>query len=72
MATSASSRPTGKRYLGNTNTTEAHDLNSEQPQCQIDTIISHGHAVVFSPDTVAQAQSEGYDNGHFCIGGSTR
>ncbi len=72
MATSVSSRPYGKQYLGNTNTREVHDLKNEKTQCQIDTIISHGHAVVFSPDTLPQAKSEGYDNGHFCIGGSTR
>ena len=72
MATPISSRPSNKRYLGNTNTTEVHDLQNEKPQCQIDEIIQHRHAVVFSPDTVEQAHSEGYDNGHFCIGGSTR
>jgi len=38
----------------------------------IDKLISYGYAVVFNPDTVAQARSEGYDNCHFCIGGSTR
>ncbi len=65
----------GKRYVGNTNTTEVHDLDNEKTganQCQIDEIIAAGHAVTFSPDTLAQANSEGYDNGAHCIGGSLR
>lgn len=71
MATPVSSRPV-QRYLGNTNSTEVHDLENEEPQCQIDEIIAAEHAVVFSPDTLAQAHSEGYDNCAFCLGGSTR
>lgn len=66
------SRPTNKRYLGNTNKTEVHDLNNEKPQCQIDEIIAAGHAVVFTPDTLSQAHTDGYDNGYYCIGASTR
>lgn len=65
-------RPQNERYLGNSNTTEVHDLKNEQTQCQIDEIIRAQHAVVFSPDTLDQAHRDGYDNGHYCIGGSTR
>jgi hypothetical protein len=72
MATSVNGRPINKQCLGNTNTTEVHGLDNEKTQCQIDKLISYGYAVVFNPDTVAQARSEGYDNCHFCIGGSTR
>lgn len=72
MATPVSSRPVGKRFLGNTNTMEVHDLNNEQTNCQIHEIIAAGHAVVFTPDTLDQAHSEGYDNCKWCIGGSTR
>lgn len=71
MATSVSARP-AKRFLGNTNTTEVHDLDAETANCQIDEIIVAGHAVVFSPDTLAQAKSEGYDACAYCIGGSKR
>lgn len=71
MATSVSARP-DERFLGNTNTKEVHDLHNESLNCQIDEILAAGHAVVFSPDTLGQAHSEGYDNGHYCIGGSTR
>lgn len=72
MATPVTSRPSNKRYLGNTNKMEVHDLENENALCQIDEIIEAGHAVVFTPDTLDQAHSEGYDNGAFCIGGSTR
>jgi len=70
MATHVDSRPSIKRYLGNIHKMEVHDLRNEKSQCQIDEIIKAGHAAVFSPDTLAQAHSEGYDNGAYCIGGS--
>ncbi len=65
----------GKRFIGNTNNTEVHDLDNEktgQNQCQIDEIIQAGHAVTFTPDTLNQANSDGYDNCAYCIGSSTR
>ncbi len=37
---------------------------------QIDEIIAANHDVYY--DTLAQANADGYDNGHWCIGGSTR
>jgi len=64
----------GKRFAGNTNKKEVHDLDNEKTaanQCQIDEIIAAGHAVTFTPDTLAQAHSEGYGNCAHCIGGST-
>lgn len=63
-------RAAGKKFLGNTNTKEVHDLDNEKPQCQINEIIAARHDVYF--DTLAQAHLAGYDNGHWCIGGSTR
>ena len=71
MAYSTTTRE-GKRYLGNSNTMEVHDLQNEKSQCQIDEIIAAGHAVGFRPDTLTQAHNEGYDNGAYCIGGSRR
>ena len=65
----------GKRFVGNTNKLEVHDLDNEQTganECQIDEIISAGHAVTFSPDSLAEAQSQGYDSCAHCIGGSRR
>lgn len=74
MATPIYSRPTNKKYLGNSDTDhmEVHNLWNEKPQCQIDEIISAENAVVFSPDTLEQAHNEGYDNCAYCIGSSTR
>ncbi len=66
------SRPHGKNYLGNRNTTEVHDLRLETTNCQIDEIIRAGNAVTFTPDTLTQARVEGYDNCFYCIGNSKR
>jgi len=62
----------GKRYCGNTNKKEVHDLDNETTQCQIEKIIAAGHARTFTPNTLEQANKEGYDNGAYCIGGSRR
>lgn len=62
----------GRRFLGNRNEREAHDLQHEKVQCQIEKILQAGNGVGFYPDTPAQARSEGYDNCAWCIGGSTR
>ena len=63
-------RQDGKRFLGNTNTKEVHDLDNENANCQIDEIIRADHAVTFN--TLEEAKRAGYDNGHWCIGGSSR
>lgn len=63
----------GKRFVGNTNKLEVHDLDNEQTganECQIDEIIRAGHAVTFSPDSLEEAHRQGYDNCAYCIGGS--
>jgi hypothetical protein len=60
----------GERYLGNTNTTEVHDLDNEQANCQIDEIIRAGHDTPFN--TLSAAHAGGYDNCAYCLGGSTR
>ena len=74
MATPVYIKPTNKNYLGNSSPSkkEVHNLNKETANCQIDEIIKAGHAVVFTPDTLSQAHSEGYDNCHYCIGDSER
>jgi len=64
-----------KRYLGNTNEKEVHDLDDEDTSasgCQIDEIIRAGHAATFIPDTLMQAHNQGYDNCAKCLGGSRR
>lgn len=60
----------GEQYCGNINTTEVHDLDKEKTTCQIDKIIASGHDKPF--DTLGTAHAAGYDNCHWCIGGSTR
>jgi len=58
-------------YLGNTNTMEVHHLANQTVNCQINEI-KFEHRRYFSPDTLAQAHSQGFDNCAYCIGGSTR
>jgi hypothetical protein len=60
----------GERYLGNKNEKEVHDLDNEKINCQIDEIIEAGNDVPFN--THNEAKNRGYDNCHWCIGGSTR
>ena len=62
--------PFSEKYLGNKSTKEVHDLDKETNNCQINEIIASGNAVPFS--TLAAAKSAGYDNCHWCLGGSTR
>lgn len=59
----------GKRYIGNKNTMEVHDLDNEKAACQIDEIKTE-HIVTFTPDTLSTAHSQGFDNCAHCIGGS--
>ena len=65
----------GKRFLGNKNKEEVHDLDNEKigaNQCQIDEIIRAGNAITFTPDTLSEAHKQGYDNCAHCIGRSKR
>ncbi len=65
----------GRRFCGNSNKMEVHDLDNEDERasgCQIDEIIAHNHAVAFDPDTLQKAHAEGYDNCAKCMEGSTR
>lgn len=62
----------GERYLANASPTkrEVHDLDNEKTQCQIDEIIAAGNdRPCLSLDAAHRA---GYDNCHWCLGGSTR
>ncbi len=70
MARRRTGNMNGERYLGNVNTMEVHDLDNEQTNCQIDEIIQAGHDRPF--DSLDAAHAAGHDNGHYCIGGSTR
>lgn len=59
----------GKRFIGNTNKNEVHDLDKETNSCQIASI-KDDHVKTFSPDTHKQAKNEGFDNCAHCIGNS--
>ncbi|AFV02829.1 MULTISPECIES: hypothetical protein [unclassified Dehalobacter] len=59
----------GKRFIGNTNTNEVHDLDNEKSGCRIDEI-NTSHVKTFNPDTHQQAKNEGFDNCYWCIGNS--
>lgn len=65
----------GKKFIGNTNKKEVHDLTKEDTSpsgCQIDEILQAKHGVFFVPDSLSRAHSEGFDNCAKCIGGSRR
>jgi hypothetical protein len=65
----------GRRFVGNTDKREVHDLDNEQTgpnECQIDEIIRANHARTFNPDTLEQAHRDGYDNCAYCLGRSKR
>ncbi|UCB42312.1 MAG: hypothetical protein JSV77_07545 [Dehalococcoidales bacterium] len=65
----------GKKFLGNINSKEVHDLDQEDTSgsgCQIDEIVRAGHAVTFDPDILFEAHRLGYDNCAKCLGGSHR
>jgi hypothetical protein len=70
MARRYSGNMNGERYLANTNKTEVHDLDNEKTNCQIDEIIKAGHDRPYNSQSAAN--SAGYDNCAYCIGGSTR
>ncbi len=61
----------GKRFIGNKNSMEVHDLDNETKNCQIDEIKDE-HVVTFIPDTLEEAHKQGFDNGAYCIGNSRR
>jgi hypothetical protein len=57
------------RFVGNKSTKEVHDTNNTQTNCQLGEIKDRK---TFTPDTLRQAQNEGYNNYAWCIGGSRR
>ncbi len=56
----------GERYCGNTSSAEVHDLDHEQPSCQIDEIIDAGHDRAFY--ALAAAQAAGFETCARCSG----
>ena len=68
----------GYRYCANTSQSlkkagdkkKVHDLDNEKRACQINRIIQAGHEKPFK--SLGEAHRGGYDNCHWCLGGSTR
>jgi hypothetical protein len=60
-----SGRMLGQQYLGNTGAKEVHDLDNEQPLCQIDEIMRAGHETPF--DSLPAARAAGFDNCFWCL-----
>jgi len=60
----------GEQYCGNTNEMEVHNLDNEQENCQIDEIIEAGNDKPYT--SLSNAHDDGYDNCHWCLGGSKR
>ncbi len=59
--------PLKSKFLGNKNTTEVHNLNNEQTNCQINEIKDSKKF-----ESLKEAHDEGYDNCHYCLGDSKR
>jgi len=61
----------GLQYYGNRSPSkmEVHHVPSKKTNCQLDEIKD---GVRFIPDTLQEAKNNGYDNCHYCLGGSTR
>lgn len=66
------SRPRRRRYVGNSETGEAHDLRRESKSCRIDKIIAAGHAVAFYPDSLREAHADGYGDCSWCVRSADR
>ena len=62
----------GERYLANKSPSkrEVHDLDNENTNCQINEIIRAGNDKPYK--SLSDAKRDGYDNCHWCLGGSSR
>jgi hypothetical protein len=64
----------GNRFIGDRINMEVHDLDNEKTkenECQINKIMRSGNVVIFSPDTLQQALSEGFKKCKKCISSSS-
>ena len=59
----------GKRYSGNKDTKEVHDLENEKSACRFMEVLLAHNEVFF--DTLAEAHQAGYHNCKHCIRIST-
>ena len=57
-----------KQFIGNKDNKIVHDVDNEQPaHCHIDGIVVAGNVITFTPDTLEQAQKEGYTSCKYCL-----
>jgi hypothetical protein len=54
-----------QQFMGNTRSKEVHDLDQEQPACQIDKILNAGHETPFL--MLSTADGQGYHNCGHCM-----
>ena len=67
----------GERYCANTSPSlkkfgdkkKVHDLDNEKGRCQIKRIIEADHEKPYK--SLIAAHADGYENCHWCLGGST-
>ena len=62
----------GSKYLGIEDKRVVHDLDFESSKCKIDEMLDTCKVIPFTPDTIDQAYTEGYDNCAWCIGGCVK
>jgi hypothetical protein len=48
-------------YIGDSVAKEVHCVKGERSQCRVEDLLLLGRAVGFTPDTLAQARSEGFN-----------
>ena len=70
MARRYTGKMNGEQFSGNSHSEEVHDLDREDPRCQIDEILKAGHEVPFR--TLAAAEAAGYDHGDGCLGAGSK
>ena len=69
MSVEPTNRYSGLNYYGNRSTTEVHYVPSKTAACQLDEIKD---GMRFIPDTLTEADRQGYDNCYWCLGASRR
>jgi hypothetical protein len=58
----------GSRYIGVEEERIVHDLDYESDKCCIDELLENHRTIPFTPDTIEQANMEGYNNCVHCLG----
>jgi hypothetical protein len=62
----------GSKYLGIKDKLIVHDMDYESNMCRINELLEKFKVIPFTPDSIDQAYTEGYDNCGWCIGGGMK